>query len=165
MDKEWGNIHSISMINNLQEKLGEIDMNLKWRIKPIVSVIIATLMVLSLVSVVSAGSKSPFKGPWEATDHDNSNLQLNIAGGGGGNYRLSWRDDYWTICDGGPGIGRGMGTIDNSDPNKLDATLYFYCGGTLEETVSTTFTYHPATDMMDSDVGGFLTWSRVGGHP
>lgn len=140
-------------------------MNLNWRIKPLISLILAILLVFSLVSVVSAGSKSPFKGSWEATDNDNSHLRLNIAGGGGGNYRLSWRDDYWTICDGGPGIGRGMGTIDSSDPNMLHATLYFYCGGTLVVTISTTFTYYPATDMMDSNVGGFLSWSRFGGHP
>lgn len=140
-------------------------MNLNWRIKPLISLILAILLVFSLVSVVSAGSKSPFKGSWKTTDHDNSHLQLNIAGGGGGNYRLSWRDDYWTICDGGPGIGRGMGTIDSSDPNMLHATLYFYCGGTLVVTISTTFTYYPATAMMDSNVGGFLSWSRFGGHP
>jgi len=55
-----------------------------------------------------------YTGHWRAVDsYDQSNMQLTISGGDNDQYQLTWTDDYWSTCDGSPGIGRGTG-IPNS---------------------------------------------------
>lgn len=130
-----------------------------------------TLMILSLLAVFAGGlvttqtaDAQPFtrvhRGMWTATDIDGSNLKLLIVGGGRGTYRLIWLDDYWSICDGDPGLGRGTGTVDASDANVLHVTLSFYCTGTLWDTLTMDFTYDPGTDTMMNDGPSGVLWSR-----
>jgi hypothetical protein len=126
--------------------------------------ILATIVVLSLLSVfaASAAPRSPFKGSWRAIDlpQDSSNLKMTIAGGGRGVYRLTWRDDYWTFCNGTPGIGRGVGYLDSSDPYIMHTDFVITC---FKLHTSMTYqydaVYDPATDTM---VFQDVVWWRAG---
>ena len=121
--------------------------------------IIITLSILS-IAAVNFAPRTPFKGVWRAIDLDGSNVQLVIAGGGRGVYRLNWTDDYWSICDGRPGIGKGLGVLDSSDPYILHTDWVITCTS-LHESYDYQFdgVYDPGTDTLDfQDV----VWSRVG---
>lgn len=123
--------------------------------------LIATLVASVVPTVFAAPPSAAQSGNWQAVDVDGSNLDLAIAGGGGGTYRLIWRDDFWTLCDGDPGFGRGTASVDSIDPNVLHANIDFYCSGALALSVSFDFTYDPATDTMTDTVTGVpVTWTR-----
>jgi hypothetical protein len=114
---------------------------------------------LFLVSASSMSPKSPFKGLWRATDLDESNIQLAIAGGGQGIYQLTWTDDYWGICDGLPGIGRGIGYLDSVNPNLLHTDIVVRCTSQHEEhEYQFDAIYFPVTDQMEFQ---WVLWSRV----
>lgn len=125
-------------------------------------------MLFGIVSTASAASKSPFKGRWSAVDVDGSNIRMTIAGGGRGVYRVIWVDDYWSICDGDPGSGRGTGTIDSANPNLMTVSLDIYCAGSFAGTFPMTFEYISGTDMIINPLpgsAGTVYWDRVGGGP
>ena len=119
------------------------------------------IIVLSLLSIsaASAAPRSPFKGLWRAIDQDGSNIQLSIAGGGRGIFRLTWTDDYWSICGGNPGIGRGVGSLYSVFPNILHTDCVIRCTSLQEDHVYYfDAVYYAGTDTMTfQDV----TWSRV----
>ena len=83
--------------------------------------VLLTLLLVCMVlpMAVSAAPRSPFNGLWRGTDLDSSRIQLSIAGGGRGIFRLTWTDDNWGLCGGNPGIGRGVGSLDTGEPNIL----------------------------------------------
>jgi hypothetical protein len=124
--------------------------------------ILAFIIALSILSIaaVNTAPRSPFKGVWRAIDLDGSNIQLVIAGGGRGVYRLNWTDDYWSICNGLPGNGKGKGFLDSSDPNILHTDWvitctslhqsYFYQFDAIYDPISDTFVFQD------------VVWSRVG---
>ena len=91
---------------------------------------IAIVLAISLLtlSIASAAPNSPFVGLWRGVDVDYSNLQLSIAGGGPRQiYRLTLMDDNWGYCDGNPGIGRGVGTLDTNYPLTLQTDWLISC--------------------------------------
>lgn len=123
-----------------------------------------TILVVGLVSmltfsVVSASPADPFTGHWYAVDSfDGSDIRLTIAGGGAGSYRITWTENYFTLCAGEPGIGRGSGT--SVSATELDVEIQFTCfttGTTLDQVF--TFTYNPVTNTLTD---GTDTWSRIG---
>ena len=62
-----------------------------------------------------------YTGHWRAIDsYDQSNMQLTVSGGGNNKYQLTWTDDYWSVCGGGPGIGRGSGRLDSGGYLRVD---------------------------------------------
>jgi hypothetical protein len=132
-------------------------MRIEKDIRKLIIVIIA--LSLLTISAASIAPKSPFKGLWRAIDLDGSNIQLVIAGGGRGIYQLTWTDDYWSICDGLPGIGRGQGQLDGGDPNILHTDWVIRCTS-QHESYDFQFDarYYADTDTLEfQDV----IWSRV----
>ena len=126
-------------------------------------ILLTIIIALSILSIaaLSAAPRSPFKGVWRAIDVDGSNVQLVIAGGGRGVYRLTWTDDSWSLCDGLPGIGKGKGFLDSADPNILHTEWVITCTS-LHESYNYQFdaVYDPVTDTMVFQLG--TVWSRVG---
>lgn len=118
-------------------------------------VLLMIVLTLTAVAVVSAAPPDPFHGAWYATDTDDSNLQV-IFGGGHGDRRITWTDDYWSICDGGPGIGRGSGEVDG---DTLHAEIDVYCGGTYQLTLVTDFVYDGG-DSMHNVGDNAVNWTR-----
>jgi hypothetical protein len=54
-------------------------------------------------------------------------LQVSIAEGGDGIYRLTMHDDFWTFCEGNPGNGRGVGTLILENPLTLSTNWLISC--------------------------------------
>ena len=131
-----------------------------------ITALVLVLLLLSL-SVASAAPPSPFTGHWRAVDLDNSNVQLSISGGGNGIYRLTQTDDDWGLCNGAPGIGRGVGTLHATEP-ILHTDLVFYCPSQhIEVGFPFDFVYDADTDTLFQDydhvqADGSITWDRVG---
>jgi hypothetical protein len=124
-----------------------------------VAIAVTIALCLLTISAASAAPKSPFKGLWRAIDLDDSNIQLSIAGGGRGIYQLTWTDDYWSVCDGLPGIGRGVGQLDSGDPNLLHTDIVIRCTS-QHESIERQFdaVYHADTDTLEFQ---FVRWYRV----
>jgi hypothetical protein len=104
-------------------------------------------LALVLAFPATAAPRSPFVGLWRAVDGvDGSNLLVAI-GGGRGRYVLTLLDDYWSLCDGEPGIGRGTGTVDAIDPTILHTDLVCRCLKQHKNyAYQLDFDYDPATD-------------------
>jgi hypothetical protein len=120
------------------------------RILVIISLLVVTL--IASASATAAPPTNPFRGFWEGTDIDGSNLHLLLVGGRS-SLRVIWLDDYWTICDGDPGLGRGHGTVDSADPNLFHAEITFTCTGALWDTLMMDFVYNPADDTIATGLG------------
>ena len=135
------------------------------RIKLAATMIVVIVLLFGVVSAASAGTRNPFIGPWEAVDIDNSNLRLTFAGGGQGIFRLIWLDDYWSVCDGDPGLGRGTGTIDDTNPNLMHTSIDFFCGNAFWGTLAMDFEYDPGTDTIMNTPTASVIWNRVSGGP
>jgi hypothetical protein len=74
-------------------------------------------------------------------------------------YNLTWRETYFTLCEGEEGIGRGIG-VETADGLSVD--LEFYCLGELTLTINVPFVYDPATDTITSDANSLVqTWIRL----
>jgi hypothetical protein len=123
------------------------------------TIIVIIALALLTISAASIAAESPFKGLWRAIDVDGSNIQLVIAGGGRGIYQLTLTDDYWSICDGLPGIGRGVGQLDSGAPNVLHTDWVMRCTSQHESyEFQFDVTYSAGTDTLEfQDV----LWSRV----
>ena len=113
------------------------------------------------MSAANAGTFNPFLGNWEATDADNSHMQMTISEPSPGVFRLIWQDDYWSICYGGPGFGRGTGSMDGSNPNLMHTSFDLYCGNTFWGTLAMDIEYDPGTDEF-TDIFFGTIWNRIG---
>jgi hypothetical protein len=134
-------------------------MNIKRKYQIIIVLIIA--LTLITISTASAAPKSPFKGVWRAVDLDGSNIQLSIAGGGQGIFHLIWTDDYWGICEGDPGLGKGVGELDENDPYILHTDWIIKCTSRHESyPYQFDAEYDPITDKLTFQLG--VVWDRVG---
>lgn len=120
---------------------------------------VALAAALILASTAHAAPPTQFVGHWFAIDSfDGSDIRLTIAGPASGPLRITWIESFFTLCSGGPGIGTGTGSPSN--PNELDAEIFFQCfttGATLD--YAPTFIYDPGTDTLTDGVD---TWNRVG---
>ena len=105
------------------------------------AILLLVVLLVTSVGVASAAPRDPFRGVWYAVDVDSSNMKM-VFSGGGVSRRMLWQDDYWSICAGGPGIGRGTGEVDG---DTLHATVDVYCGGALAGTFDMDFTYDSGT--------------------
>jgi hypothetical protein len=116
-------------------------------------------LLMASASLAQAGPGNPFSGQWVAVDSfDGSDIRLTIAGNPAGPLRITWTENYFSICDGEPGIGRGTGNLGAA--NELYAEIHFRCfttGFTLDHTA--TFVYDPVTDTLTDGVD---TWYRPG---
>ena len=136
---------------------------------------IALVLVLMLMAVsasaVGAGPRSPFVGRWQTNDPappagDGSTNTLTITPRGRSAFNLRWRETFFSLCSGAPGIGRGTGS--ETAPNFLDTNFNFYCTGTLAANFDIEITYDPSTDTIETiPIGaGFpQTWNRIAGPP
>jgi hypothetical protein len=136
----------------------------------IVAVTAGAIATLSVVFAPrsSTASRDPFIGAWEATDAgDLSHMQVMIGRGGGGTYRVTWVEDYFTGCEvapdlAEPGIAHGTGT--KLDANLLRVNVSIWCPTIprLWTGVIQDFTYDSITDTLlnEAAVGG--QWTRVG---
>jgi len=127
--------------------------------KLLITSLVVGLFSMLIFSVVSASTANPFTGHWYAVDSfDGSDIRLTIAGGGARGYRITWTENYFTLCAGEPGIGRGRGTAVSA--TELDVEIQFTCfttGTTLDQEL--TFTYNHVTNTLTD---GTDTWSRIG---
>ena len=96
--------------------------------------VLAVCVLLAPPALAHAAHGSPVRGTWRSVDVDGSEMRLVIAGPPGGPFRITWRDRYLTVCDGGPGIIRGTGWLIDGDPNRVEAHLRVTCFGTGETT-------------------------------
>lgn len=139
---------------------------MKNRFKVGLSLALAVILVAVMATAVSARRVSPWVGRWQAMDvpGDGSTNTLSISfRGGGGSYGLIWRETYFSICSGDPGIGRAVGTEDSTG---LHTTFDFYCMGTHALNIDIDFTYDPLTDTITSNAGGLIqTWVRISPRP
>lgn len=118
-------------------------------------------LAMATISTASAAPNSPLKGVWRAVDLDGSNVQLVIAGSGRGLFHLTWTDDYWGICEGDPGIGKGAGTLDPDDPNILHTDFDIRCTSRHESyPYQFDAVYDPGSDTITFQLG--VVWTRVG---
>jgi hypothetical protein len=105
-----------------------------------------------------AAPPSPFRGHWQGIDVDGSDIRLTIAGPPNGPFRITWTESYLSFCDGGPGIVRGTGWLDEDDPNLLEAELSVRCFTTGDSRdFHVTWIYDAGTNTISS---GFITWHR-----
>jgi hypothetical protein len=74
-------------------------------------------------------------------------------------YRLTWEETYFTLCDGEPGIGRGIGqeTVDG-----LEVEFDFYCQEELSLSLVMPFGYNSESDTITSYGSTLIqTWGRI----
>lgn len=131
-------------------------------------VLVVLAVVLSMTTIVYAASPSPFIGKWEATDLDESNISLTIAGGPSGPFQITWIDSHMSFCNGEAGIIRGTGFLNKNDANLLEADLHVKCFTTGTTTdVHLTLRRHPATDTLSARYGNgkIMLWHRPGISP
>lgn len=109
------------------------------------------VVALSLPITVHAAYASPFVGYWRAIDLDGSNIRLVIGGASNGPFQITWTESYISFCDGGPGIMRGTGLLDDGDANLLNADLYLKCL-TIDKSMEldVVFRYHPTTNTLST---------------
>ncbi len=134
----------------------------------ILSSLVVLIVAFSVTAVAYAAPDPPFLGHWEATDVDGSEMGLSIGGRPTGPFQITWTDDYISFCNGEAGIVRGTGSLNEIDPNLLEADIHLECfrsGATLDFHV--TFRYHPVTDTFSVrwsfDNQPVTIWHRPGG--
>jgi hypothetical protein len=112
-------------------------------------VVLVICVLLALPTVAHAAHGSPVRGVWRSIDVDGSTMRLVIAGRPDGPFRITWRDSYLTVCDGGRGIIRGWGRLIDGDPNRVEARLRVRCFETGEVTrFKVTMEYLPDTNRL-----------------
>lgn len=139
---------------------------MKKRIKLGFALILAIVLVAVMATAVSARRVSPWVGRWQTMDipGDGSTNTLTITHGGSFNsYNLIWRETYFSICSGAPGIGRGRGIEDGTG---LHTNFDFYCRGRHTLNIDIDFVYDSPTDTLISGVGGDTQiWVRISPRP
>jgi hypothetical protein len=131
----------------------------------LLSIFAILAIALPVTQVAYAASSSPFVGYWKATDVDGSAIRLTIGGPPSGPFRITWLDSYMSFCGGKPGIVRGTGQRNESNPNLLEAELHLKC---FKSRASLDFhfvwRYHPMTGTLSSryDNGFVIIWRRSG---
>jgi len=120
---------------------------------------LAVVLVAVLASAVSARAVSVWVGRWQSMDipGDGSTNTLVISGGPHGRHRLVWRETYFSVCAGAPGIGIGSGQEGIGTPT-LDVSMTFRCVGLDPQYFDLQFTYDSATDTF---YDGMNTWHRL----
>ncbi len=125
------------------------------------------ILALAFMQVsVSAESKSPFVGSWQAIDVDGSEMILNIGGRPTGPFQITWIDNFISLCNGEPGIVQGSGRLNEGDPNLMEADLHLTCFTNESELdFHLAFRYHPATNTLSVEYeNGLVTiWRQHGG--
>jgi CSLREA domain-containing protein len=129
-----------------------------------IMVILAVALSVTTIRAYAA-RPSPFIGNWQAIDVDGSDMNLSIAGRPNKPFQITWTDNYISFCNGGAGIVRGTGWLNEGDSNLLEADVHLECfttGATLDFHV--TFRYHPATNTLSIrySSGQVTIWHRPG---
>ena len=131
----------------------------------VVIVLVITLLAVIAPSV-GASRVSPWVGQWQTIDvFDGSTNTLNISfRGGASTYNVIWRETYFTLCSGDPGIGQGIGT---EGLPGLQTTMEFICSGSPAGTFNIDFVYNSADDTIISDEGtaSEQIWVRISPRP
>jgi hypothetical protein len=98
-----------------------------------------------------AGPPSPFVGQWQGLDVDGSEIRLTIGGPAEGPFQITWTEDYISFCDGGAGIMRGTGSLNETDPYLLEADLWVECfTAGAEKGIQLTFRYFAGTNVLST---------------
>ncbi|NJC95255.1 MAG: hypothetical protein FIB03_02780 [Anaerolineae bacterium] len=132
----------------------------------VLSVLVILALAFPVVGSAYAAPSSPFLGKWRAIDVDGSEMSLAIGGPPAGPFQITWTDDYISYCNGEAGIVRGTASLNENDPNLLEADVHLECfrsGATLDFHV--TFRYHPITNTLSIRYwfGQVTIWHRPGG--
>lgn len=130
------------------------------------ALLLALLALAAVSSVASARAVSPWVGRWQTIDvldGSTNTLQINFRGDAH-RFGLIWRETYFTLCDGAPGIGRGTAV---EDLTGFHSTMEFFCAGTSAGTFGIEFVYRPFDDTIVSDEGtpGEQVWVRISPRP
>ena len=119
--------------------------------------ILITLISLLLVSSI-ASAASDFTGRWYTVDSiDGSDIYVQFSGVNRSTdtVRVTWRESFFTTCDGAPGIVRGTGTVDEFDADILHVDLTLTCFTTgVSLNFTGEFFYDRATDTLTSNIAG-----------
>ena len=131
----------------------------------LMSILAVVAIAFPATQVASAGLDSPFLGQWQATDVDESEMHLTIAGRPTGPFQITWTDQYISFCSGEAGIVRGTGWLNDENSDMLESDIQLECfatGATLDFHV--TFLYHPATNTLSVkwSFGQVTIWYRPG---
>lgn len=139
---------------------------MKKHIKLGSALILTIILVAVMATAVSARRVSPWVGRWQTMDipGDGSTNTLTITHGGRfNNYNLIWRETYFSICSGAPGIGRGRGIEDGTG---LHTNFDFYCRGRHTLNIDIDFVYDSLTDTLVTEAGpDTQTWVRISPRP
>ena len=131
----------------------------------IVIVLVFTLLAL-IAPTADARRVSPWVGQWQTidvVDGSTNTLQISFRGGAS-EYNVIWRETYFTLCSGDPGIGRGIGVEDMSG---LSASMNFFCAGSHAGSFTIDFIYNSPDDTIISDAGtaSEQVWQRTSPRP
>jgi len=123
---------------------------------------LAMALFATLPGAVSAsGSQEPFTGSYQSIDFDGSNQLLAIGGPLGGPSamfrRVSYVDDFGTVCGGARFFAEGLGVVDG---NTISVLFEIYCGnaGNLIGKDFITFTVDPADGTLTDSYD--VVWTR-----
>lgn len=118
---------------------------MKWFF--LVVVVVSVMAALAFASVSESGDQGRrFLGIWEGIDTgDGSGQQFLISGGENGVFSLSWRETYWTVCDGRRAIIQGTGELDH---NVIVMDIVITCFDPDEDVVADTVTFELVDEHM-----------------
>lgn len=132
----------------------------------ILTLTLALILAFSLTGSASAAGSRSFIGIWRAIDiYDESLIQVTIAGPARGPFQITWKETFFSFCDGRAGFTSGIGWLDPDEPFTLEADMRLTClrtGNTREW--HQVWQYRSTFDVLTSqgDYGVETIWTRPG---
>ena len=127
-----------------------------------ITILLLGMSAFVFLETVEATGVSVWVGTWRSYDipGDGSTNTLEIAHGSSYNtYDIIWRETYFSVCEGSPGIGYGTAYEDHTG---LHMTMEFQCKGMKPQTFDLTFTYNSRGDTLS---GADIIWERISPRP
>jgi outer membrane protein assembly factor BamD (BamD/ComL family) len=125
-------------------------------------VVVIVLTIAAVFGIVNLRTDSePFAGAagtWDATDKDNSLMNLSIARISRSQYRFVFHDTWMSVCNGGTGTARFEGT---PIANSVNAPIEFRCAANPDQVVRTEFVVFYDADMDQLTDPNGIIWHRT----
>lgn len=102
----------------------------------LLNVLMLLILAASITSRAQAGDAKGFVGLWERVEPtDGSHDLLSITGNGDGTFKVLQYATYFTVCNGGRGIGQGTGKVSAEGTLTVDdfTGTCFETGNTVKE--------------------------------